>query len=110
MRDRTFSLPNQLLHDPEAAWNFWLLLHNLADHLWDWHESDFIGRAQAEAFDWAERDPDDDNDFGPADPPLGSGPPDPAGVAPPAPDPLRCAPVYPLREPFEPISDDDIPF
>ena len=108
MRDRTFSLPHQLLHDPEVAWHFWLLLHNLADHLWDWHENDFIGLAQEESLDWDE--PAGEDVSAPVGQPFESSPIGLSAVAPQESDPVRGYIPQPRPEPPGPINEDDIPF
>ena len=114
MRYQPLPLPGRLLSDPEVAWNFWLLLHELSELLWQRHEPLFCQWARDEFGDAADRSPQ----AGPEPPsPLASDGPEP--FSPLASDGPGPSPRTDLATPSSsdtwPIDrfqapDDDVPF
>lgn len=100
MRYQSLSLPPLLRSDPEIAWNFWLMLQELSESLWDRHEHLFD--------QWARDEFGSGPDLAPQDGAAvlrdaGAGPPGPAVLSHPA-----AYGSWPLD--LDPITDDDIPF
>ena len=95
---RQLPLPDLLLADPEVAWNFWLVLNELSELLWERHEHLFL--------QWAR------DDFGgfPAQSPQAAPGPFPTSRS--TSDWPLAASSSPSPGPpdHDPITDDDIPF
>jgi hypothetical protein len=101
---RQLPLPDQLQSDPEVAWNFWLMLHELSELLWDRHEQLFYQWARDEYGSGADLAPQASTENPPSSLTAdGACPPPPASID--TPSSSVCLPIDRSA-----ITGDDIPF